>query len=175
MTDVDYFNDEAISTPEEDRFGVNPFAQALATSIKEIKAPVGTTIAINGKWGSGKSSTVNLIRYHLADTVTSEHLKIIDFKCWWFRGEEALTLAFLQELNAELEKTLGKKGKELIPKLGKALLRTGPVVGPAMNLATGGLLGSITGGAMDVAKDLFPPGETVEEVFRQLAEALYGQ
>ena len=89
---------------------------------------LGVTIALNGPWGSGKSSAVNLIRHHLKSDVEHGRLELIDFRCWWFRGEEALTLAFLQELNAPLRKSLGGKAKELIPRLGKTLLQAGAVV-----------------------------------------------
>lgn len=47
-----------------------------------MASPVGTTIAINGPWGSGKSSDVNLIRREL-ETRKNDQLTIIDFKCWW--------------------------------------------------------------------------------------------
>ncbi len=100
------------------------------------------------------------------------NLEIIDFKCWWFRGEEALTLAFLQELNAVLKKNLGDKVKELIPRLGKKLLQTGPVVGPAVNLATGGIWGALTSGSMDFTKKFFSETEGAEKVFNRLVKIL---
>jgi predicted KAP-like P-loop ATPase len=128
MTKAGYFNDAPILTPEDDRFGIDRFAQALAQSFKDIESPIGATIAINGPWGSGKSSAVNLIRHHLKSNVEAGRLELIDFRCWWFRGEEALTLAFLQELNASLRNSLSNKAKELIPRLGKTLLQAGQVV-----------------------------------------------
>lgn len=155
MTKPGYFNDAPILTPDDDRFGIDMFAHALAQSFENIESPIGATIAINGPWGSGKSSAVNLIRHHLKKDVEDGKLELIDFRCWWFRGEEALTLAFLQELNASLRKSLGEKAKELIPRLGKTLLQAGPVVGPAMNLATGGFWGTFTSGSMDFAKRFF--------------------
>src|SRR5206468_11870154 len=103
------FSDTPILTPEDDRFGIDPFAQALAKSFRNIASPVGATIAINGPWGSGKSCAVNLIRHHLKKDIEDGKLGIIDFKCWWFRGEEALTLAFLQELNSSLHNSLSEK------------------------------------------------------------------
>jgi predicted KAP-like P-loop ATPase len=98
MTNPNSFNDVSITVPEEDLFGIDPFAQALAKSLRDMASPMGTTIALNGPWGSGKSSAVNLIRHHLKKDIEDDKLNIIDFKCWWFRGEEALALAFLQEL-----------------------------------------------------------------------------
>jgi predicted KAP-like P-loop ATPase len=172
MSRAGYFNDAPILIPDDDRFGIDRFAQALAKSLRDIESPIGATIAINGPWGSGKSSAVNLIRYHLKDDVQSGKLEIIDFSCWWFRGEEALTLAFLQALNASLQKSLGDKAKELIPRLGKTLLQAGPVVGPAINLATGGIWGTLTAGSMTFAKRFFSEGESVERLFQKLSKAL---
>ena len=50
-----YFNDSPIERREEDLYGVTSFSEALAKSILNIKDPIGTTIALNGAWGSGKS------------------------------------------------------------------------------------------------------------------------
>ena len=175
MTKPGYFNDAPILTPDDDRFGIDRFAQALAQSFKDIESPIGATVAINGPWGSGKSSAVNLIRHHLKNDVEDGKLEVIDFRCWWFRGEEALTLAFLQELNASLRKTLGDKTKELIPRLSKTLLQAGPVVGSAMNLATGGIWGTLTSGSMDFAKRFFSETESIEKLFQRLSKALEEQ
>ena len=175
MTKSSYFNDAPILTPEDDRFGIDPFAQALTKSFRNIESPVGATIALNGPWGSGKSCAVNLIRYHLKKDIDEGKLDLIDFKCWWFRGEEALTLAFLQELNASLQKSLSDKAKELIPQLGKILLQAGPVVGPAINVATGGVWGALTAGSMDFARKFFSENESIEKVFQRLSVALEEQ
>ena len=111
---TEYFNDSPIETPDDDRYGITPFAQALAKSILNIQGPIGTTIALHGAWGSGKSSAVNLIRTEL-EKADDEALVVTDFKCWWYRGEEALALAFLQNLNSILRDKLGDKVKDLIP------------------------------------------------------------
>ena len=175
MSKDEYFNDAPILTPEDDRFGIDPFAQALAQSFRNIGAPAGATIALNGPWGSGKSSAVNLIRHHLKKDIEEGKLDLIDFKCWWFRGEEALTLAFLQELNASLQHSLGDKAKELIPRLGKILLQAGPAIGPAVNLATGGVWGALTSGSLDFTRKFFSENESIEKVFRHLSTALEKQ
>jgi predicted KAP-like P-loop ATPase len=170
MPGPNYFNDSPITSPDEDRFGIDPFARALATSFAELASPVGSTIAINGPWGSGKSSAVNLIRHHLKK---NENLVIVDFSCWWFRGEEALTLAFLQTLYATLERGLGEKAKELIPKIGKKLLQAGSVVGPAVDVVSGGVpLGTLVAGGFDFAKRFFSDSDSIESLFERLSEAL---
>ncbi len=172
MANQNYFNDAPIQTPEDDRFGIDAFAQALAQSITNIDSPVGVTIALNGSWGSGKSSAINLIRHHLGTSEKAGSLKIIDFKSWWFRGEEALTLAFLQEINATLAETAD--AKKLVPRLSRILLRASPVLGPAVNVATGGSWGVLVSRSMDFVQTFFPE-ESVEEIFAQLSESLREQ
>lgn len=174
MSDLPH-NDQPIASPSEDRFGIDPFAAALASSIRKLKSPNGSVIALNGPWGSGKSSALNLIRHHLAEAVGSGEIAIIDFACWWFRGEEALALAFFRELYAGLSPTLGDKLKKSLPKLGARLLRAGSVVGGAVDLAGGGGAGSVVGGAMDWLGGLIQQEESVEKLHGELSKALADQ
>ena len=89
----------------------------------------------NGPWGSGKSSAVNLIQHHLKDAIAADEIVVVNFACWWFRGEEALALAFFRELYAGLGPSLGEKFKKILPKIGAQLLRAGAVVGAGADLA----------------------------------------
>lgn len=169
------YNDRPISDPSEDRFGINPFAKALASSLEKMKAPEGTVVALNGPWGSGKSSAVNLIRHHLQAAVNNEELLIINFACWWFRGEEALALAFFRELYAGLSPSLGAKFKKNLPKLGARLLRAGSTVGAAIDLAGGAGAGTLASGAMQWASGLIEDKDSVEKLHAQLAKSLAAQ
>ena len=171
---AEYFNDSPIERVEDDRYGITPFAKALARSIRTIASPVGTAISINGVWGSGKSSAVNLIRNEL-HAANDPNLCVVDFKCWWYRGEEALTLAFLQELNTALKSTLGDKAKDLIPSIAKRILEAGPVIGTAVSLATTGGIGALLSGGASFAKRFFPDQEPLDKKFRKLAHALQRQ
>ena len=163
---------DRIERAEEDRYGITPFARSLAKSIRSIKAPLGTCIALNGPWGSGKSSAINLIRHEL-ESDRDETVEISNFKCWWYKGEEALVLAFLQNLNVLLTNTLNKKVKKLVSKLGHSLLQASPSVGSAVATATGGpIAGALTGAGLTFTRRFFPKGDTVEKTFRNLAEVL---
>ncbi len=166
-----YFNDSPIESQDEDLYGVTSFSETLAQSILNIKEPIGTTIALNGPWGSGKSSIVNLIRAALNDAEDSR-LNITEFKCWWYRGEEALALAFLQQLNSALGEEYGDKTRKLVRKLGRGILQAGPVIGPAIALTPVGWLSGLVGGFFDVAKRLFPNEEPLENVFHELSRIL---
>ncbi|BBC02704.1 MULTISPECIES: KAP family P-loop NTPase fold protein [Bradyrhizobium] len=168
-------NDAPIKQPAEDRFGIDPFAQALASSIRKIKAPEGTVIALNGPWGSGKSSAVNLILHHLKDAVAADEIAIVNFACWWFRGEEALALAFFRELYAGLGPSLGDRFKKALPKIGAQLLRTGALVGAAADLAGYKGAGKAAEAGLAWLADLIHTEDTVEKLHAELTAALGAQ
>lgn len=169
-----FFNDSPIERLEDDRYGISAFASAIATSLLGIAQPVGTTIAITGPWGSGKSSAVNLIRGELLKR-KNDQLSVLDFKCWWYRGEQAIALAFLQELNAALKTSLGDKVKGLVPEIGRHVLQAGPVLGSAVTLATASGWGALVAGSAAFAKRFFPDKAPLEKTFRKLSKALAAQ
>ncbi len=76
--ELDY-GDLPISTPEQDLFGIMPFVQALGRSVRQMKTPQGVVIGLNGPWGSGKSSAMNLLRLSLADAVAADELAVVSF------------------------------------------------------------------------------------------------
>jgi len=175
MIDSLTHNDQPIATPVEDRFGIDPFARALATSIRKLQSPQGSVIGLNGPWGSGKSSAVNLVRHHLADAVKAEELVLIDFACWWYRGEDALALAFFRELYAGLAPSLGDKFKKALPKLGARLLRAGAVVGKVAEATGAVIAGGIAEKGMEWLAGLIQQGESVEKLHAELSKALADQ
>jgi predicted KAP-like P-loop ATPase len=167
-------NDKPISTPSDDRYGIDPFAKSLAASIEKMASPEGTVIALNGPWGSGKSSAVNLVLHHLKES-KSEEIAVINFACWWFRGEEELALAFFRELYAGLGASLGERFKNLLPKIGARLLRAGAMVGPTIDLAGAPGAGAIASGAMNWLSGLIRQDDTVEKLHLELSRALAEQ
>ena len=169
-------NDRPIADPGEDRFGIDPFAQALADSIRKMKSPEGTVIALNGPWGSGKSSAVNLVLHHVKDATAKGELAVINFACWWFRGEEALALAFFRELYAGIGPTLGEKFKKALPKIGARLLKAGSVVSAGVDLAGATVgVGTLASSAMSWMADFIKTDDTVEKLQGELTKALAEQ
>ena len=134
------FSDLPINAPDEDQFGILPFVRSLARSVTQMLRPEGVVIAVNGPWGSGKSSAINLLKHELA---TNDELVVISFNPWWFRGEEALVLAFFRELYAATKPSLGERAKKALPKLGARLLKAGGAIAPAVDLAGGSGVGSL--------------------------------
>ncbi len=171
MTLTRQFNDSPIETPDDDIYGFAPFAKSIAKTMSSLEAPLGTTIALHGAWGSGKSSFINLLRHEL-NTANSASLVISEFKCWWFRGEEALALAFLQNLHAVLQKTFKDKAKDLIPKLGRGVLQAGPVIGSAIATTSLSPLSGLFNASADLAGRLFPGDDPLDQTFNSLKTLL---
>jgi len=171
---MNYFNDSPIESSDDDFFGITEFSETLAKGIAEINDPVGTVIALHGPWGSGKSSAVNLVRKSLEDQ--HHNIRIVNFACWWYRGEEALGLAFLQDLNSAFTKEFGDKVKEFVPKVAKSILQAGPVIASAISLATTGKPWvGFTKASMDFAKRFFPDGDSLEVTYKKLSNFLSKQ
>jgi hypothetical protein len=100
-------------------------------------------------------------------------LAVVNFACWWFRGEEGLALAFFRELYAGIGPTLGDKFKKALPKIGARLLKAGSVVGAGADLAgaTAGV-GTLASGAMSWVADFIKADDTVEKLHSELTKAL---
>lgn len=172
--DADY-GDNPISKPEQDMFGIDGFVQSLARSVRTMRSPNGVVIALNGPWGSGKSSAINLLKHHLSDVTTAGEIEVVDFNPWWFRGEEALVLAFFRELYAATKPSLGNKAKKILPKLGARLLNAGGVVAPIADAAGAAGAGAIASGVMGWLGGMIEDGESVEKLHAALGAALAKQ
>ena len=167
-------NDSPISVPSDDIFGLNPFAKALASSIESMTAPKGAVLAVNGEWGSGKSSAINLIKHHLAPAINKGDLVLVPFNPWWFAGADALTLAFFQELNKAIGPSLPKKLRKSIATMGQGVSAVGVVAGAFANLTAPGF-GEFISGITGLFGKLTTIEKTVEEEHQQVSKALETQ
>ncbi len=55
---------------QNDLFGINVYQDALIDFVKHTDTPI--TIALQGEWGSGKTSLMNLLRWNLCDNEDAE-------------------------------------------------------------------------------------------------------
>ena len=163
------FDDKPIKTTEEDKFGFSALAETIADSILKMTKPEGTVIAINGPWGSGKSSFITLVRHHLDNSSENDELTIVDFKCWWFRGQEALTVEFFREICSAMGEEATRKA---IAKFGAQLLTNGsPLVGAVTNAFVPGA-GSTAAGLTEFIASFIQQDETIEELHEKICKAL---
>lgn len=86
-------NDNAITTTEEDRFQRDEIAQRLARMIHNRNGKACFSIGIDGKWGTGKTSFINLLINHLDDNVA-----VLNFNPWRYSSEEELLKNFYAQL-----------------------------------------------------------------------------
>ena len=175
MVDRTPHNDRPITEPSQDRFGINPFAQTLASSIQQFPSPEGTVIALNGPWGSGKSSAINLVLHHMEPAIRQDQITIINFTCWWFRGEDQLAMAFFRELYAGLGAPLGKRFRKALSKLGRRLLGASSVIGSGIDLAGGAGIGKLAAGTMSWLSGQVVQEDTVEKLHAEIARTLKEQ
>ncbi len=167
------FDDKPIRLPSEDHFGFDPFAKAIAETISGFENPEGSVISINGPWGTGKSSIVNLVKHHLSEMADSGELKIIDFNCWWFRGEEALALEFFRDLYSAMDIAKSEKAKEAVTQLGSRLLSgSSSFVGAAINFFAAPGAGDMAAGGMNFLSDLIRQEKTVESFHKEVSQEL---
>jgi len=87
-------NDNPIKTVEEDILGFKSLAKRISHSIisSNIDTSNSFTIAIEGQWGSGKTSLVNLIKNEIKDEVI-----ILKFNPWMINDFEQLIKYFFSE------------------------------------------------------------------------------
>ena len=164
-------NDTPIATPEDDRFGVDPFAQALARAISDMPAPKGVVIAVNGPWGSGKSSVLQLILFHLRSLIDQQKLTVIRFSPWWLSGTDAITAAFFNDLEAAIGRSVGKQALDALQKITRRVLRFGKVAEAAADMYLPGI-GRAVGGATDAVESLLPDEDDIATQHQKISELL---
>lgn len=164
-------NDTPIVTPQDDQFGVDPFAQALARAISQMPGPKGTVIAVNGPWGCGKSSAVNLVVFHLDELIKQEKLKLIRFSPWWLSGTDAITAAFFSDLEAAIGRSIGKQALDALQKLTRRVLRFGKAAETAADLYAPGS-GTVVGGVTDAVELLLPDEDDIEAQHQKISALL---
>lgn len=111
-------SDLPLLDPAEDAFGYAPFASQLARAIVNNTNPQGLVLAVHGKWGSGKSSLLNFIKYDLKNISEDKRPILVDFNPWWFEGREQIATQLLGEFSAQLPDKL-KLVREIAKQIGK--------------------------------------------------------
>ena len=86
MTTNNEFKSITIDTPrkpnQEDLFGIQAYQDGLINFIKSTGTPI--TIALQGEWGSGKTSLMNSLKYNLCDDDSTAQFFGIWINTWQF-------------------------------------------------------------------------------------------
>ena len=89
-------DDGPIELPKQDLLGRMPFAVDLAHALEGIEDDRPLVVAVTGKWGSGKTSLMNLVAHVMEEGASP----VVRFNPWQFVDVEHL----VRELFASLEK-----------------------------------------------------------------------
>lgn len=116
--------DAPIETAKEDRLGRKSFAGALAKAIASFSGDESFVIGVHGKWGTGKSSILNLVVEQIREQNVSRsennRLHVLRFNPWNFADQNQLIFQFLRQFRAHLngdKKQLKEQLKELVASL----------------------------------------------------------
>lgn len=154
-------SDMPVESIQYDYFGLKKYVQGMAAFVKSCDTP--TTIAVQGDWGSGKTSMLNMVREELGDQVLS-----IWFNTWQFSKfnmDDKLTLSLLGNLNMALEKVAPEhesqenKVKDVLAVLKKYSIRA---VSYAIDFM----------GLQNLATDIAARGEEISAQEQDVVEAL---
>lgn len=95
--------DSPIKSKSEDRFGRLDFAEKLAKALVNYQNPDSLVIALEGPWGSGKTSLLNLLEECVKAKAKNNDNSwstpiIVRFNPWWFSRKDDLFVRFFNEL-----------------------------------------------------------------------------
>ena len=115
---MNYSSDRPIDNCEQDLLGRATFSKQLGKAILEYKYNDGLVIGLYGKWGTGKTSVINMAISELESLSEKDDNKpiIMRFAPWYFSDNNSLINIFFQNLkkvidyqdNEEFKKTVGK-------------------------------------------------------------------
>lgn len=116
-----YYSDKPIDSKGDDQLGRDGFAALLAQSLLNLNTQDTFTVGLFGKWGSGKTSIVNMmlneIDEHQKSCPENEKLIVVHFEPWNFSSADQLLSQFFIRLSSEFR----SKGDERLSKIGEAL------------------------------------------------------
>lgn len=109
--------DRPIHDEEEDCFGRSSFSTAISRALQALPSTESIVMAIEGEWGSGKTSVLNLIQNDLNKS-TGERI-VIRFESWLLASSDSIVFTFLNQLSANLGniKSNSEDAKQIAQKL----------------------------------------------------------
>lgn len=124
-----------------DTIEINNFAECIADFAANCETPM--TIGLQGDWGSGKTSLMNMIKCHLAEG----NFYKVDINTWhysMFRQDEYLGIVIIKSLLEELSKLFENKNTKTNNSLGKLAITLGNGLQKALNVGKAVQIGGIT-------------------------------
>ncbi len=102
--------DRAIELPDQDKLGFRDVAIQIANAVVARSTAEGLVISIEGEWGSGKSSLLNLVAAELGKLPDANRPTTISFQPWLIGNRDALIAKLFDELFKGLKLVATSKG-----------------------------------------------------------------
>jgi predicted KAP-like P-loop ATPase len=111
-------SDTPIEFPEQDKYRRNTFVGSILKSINSAPVDKSTVIGLYGKWGSGKTSIINLIEAgindsHLAEPLNADRPIIIRLNPWLFPNARELSASLMKQIADAYQKSKNAKARLL--------------------------------------------------------------
>jgi hypothetical protein len=115
--------DTPIQKSDQDAFGINKYVDGLIEFIKNTETPI--TIALQGEWGSGKTSLMNTLKNKLCENEERSFTGIW-INTWQYslmKDPEQTLVSIILALTEQLSKHANDKNKEEVKRILKGLLK----------------------------------------------------
>ncbi len=104
-----FYCDEPLSPNGKDEFGYRSYANRIANELLKTRSEQAFAVGINGKWGSGKTSFMNLMKEKLEE----EDIIKLDFDPWNSQSPAAIVQDYFAALRKALAPYHGEVGDVL--------------------------------------------------------------
>jgi hypothetical protein len=164
LLDSNWWVDDPIDEPSEDLFGRGPFVARAVALLDQISSrPSSTVVGLVGPWGSGKTSTLQMIVAGL----NSDRWGVTWINPWALSGPDAVVTELLGGIRAAVpgKSTAGARVRQ-------QLSRYGALATPALSIVP--VVGSAaTAVANEAIQRLSDHGTTLEEEADKVRDALH--
>lgn len=142
-----YYSDKPIESCEYDLLGRAQFSEYLAQSLLKLDSSESFTVGINGKWGTGKTSVLNMVqkKINILSEGMAENEKplIMRFEPWNYSDCNQLLQQFFSQLSSTISiknndkslKVVGEKLEQYASSFD--LLQYIPEIGKYLNIVPG--------------------------------------
>lgn len=176
---MNYSADKPIVSKDEDLLGRSTFSNKLAKAIYEYNDDSGLVIGLFGKWGTGKTSVINMAEEELLRLSKTDDNKplFVKFSPWNYSDQDNLISLFFHSLNNKLQNSNNEKLKGKIGDFlknyadavdGLAVIPTiGPVLAPVLKT-----LLKVTGDNFTKAPDLDESKEKLKKALLEISSKI---
>lgn len=174
--------DTAIEKCEDDDLDRRLVAENFAKAIDAYDKKDSCVIGIQGQWGDGKTSFINMA---LEKLPSPEKFLVVKFNPWYFTGDHQILRQFCAILSQALDKPEAsdslKEAAKLIRRISSVIKPLTPVLNVGGTFLGLPLAGIFVNGVCEHAKefadnltDSFQPSENITDIKIKIEEALKG-